>query len=531
MPISSIFSPSLTPIGEMIMYRLIPTKGLMIYVGLMKAGFYSKALSYSLLVMLFASISACQGDNKNSEEHDAVGYWSAPAYGQVIAITSSYTKTNNLYDYNTYHITDNSCIPESSETISFSDLSAYLVSDDFATELEIIEPGQTIVPGVRFERIDQLPVLCQPENISIVKGEAGYSFDPKTDLDIFWSTLDQHYLDFSLSNTNWAEIYEQAILELSEIESEEELFNLFSIMITPLQDTHNFIAIGTINDGDEDDFSVSYKPDFVDILLDEFLQENELDEVRTEDQAAAANQYIGDQLDIYTDTIFSYANESTVDIVLDDNIAWFITDDNIGYLMINAMANFEDDDADLEDDLEVVTQVMDTALMALKDVNGLIIDVRLNEGGQDEVSMLIAQRFMSARQHVYSKQARLGSGRTPLVDVYLDPATENQYLGPIVLLSSATTVSAAEVFILAMRNLPNVTIIGESTQGAFSDVFLNRVTSDIAFGFSNEYYLSSTGEWFEHQGIPVDIEVPFLTLEQREQERDYAMEEALGRLQ
>jgi C-terminal processing protease CtpA/Prc len=145
--------------------------------------------------------------------------------------------------------------------------------------------------------------------------------------------------------------------------------------------------------------------------------------------------------------------------------------------------------------------------------------------------MLIAQRFMSVRQHVYSKQARLGSGRTPLIDVYLDPLPANQYLGPIVILSSASTVSAAEVFILAIRNLPNVTIVGESTQGAFSDVSMSRVTSDIVFGFSNEYYLSRTGEWFEHQGIPVDIEVPFLTLEQREQERDYAIEEALRLLQ
>jgi hypothetical protein len=517
------------------MYRLIPTKGLMTYVGKMKIGFCSRVLSYSVLAMLFAAVTACQSDNKNSDEHpDAhatVGYWSAPAYGQVITIASSDTRTNSLYDYNTYHVTDHSCIPESSGTLSYSDLSSNLISDDFATELELIEPGQTIVPGVRFERIDQLPTLCQPENITIVKGEAGYSFDPKTDLDIFWNTLDQRYLDFSLSDTNWAEIYELAISELNEIESEEELFNLFSYMITPLQDAHNIIAIGTINGGDEDDFSVSYKPDFVDILLNEFLQDNELDELQTDDQAAAANQYIDGQLDIYLETIFSYANESTVDDAADGDITWFITDGNIGYLMIKAMANFEDDDADLVDDLQVVTEAMDSALMALKDVQGLIIDVRLNEGGQDEVSMLIAQHFISARQHVYSKQARLGNGRTPLIDVYLEPATENQYLGAIVLLSSATTVSAAEVFTLAMRNLPNVTIIGESTQGAFSDVSKSRVTSDIVFGFSNEYYFSSTGEWFEHQGIPVDIEVPFLTLEQREQERDYAIEEALGLLQ
>jgi len=42
----------------------------------------------------------------------------------------------------------------------------------------------------------------------------------------------------------------------------------------------------------------------------------------------------------------------------------------------------------------------------------------------------------------------------------------------------------------------------------------------------NEYYLSSNGDWYEGQGIPVAAEIPFMTLEEREEEEDFGLEAA-----
>lgn len=515
---------------------LLTTKKTSSYCKNMNAVFLFKRGRYLFLGLFLALVAGCDDNTKvidpqgKNKQHAAMGYWLAPAYGQVMAITSLDENTQNNYLYRVYHVTNETCVPGDSEVFSYNELSAYLFGENFTQHLTLIEPGQTITPGIQFERTDQLPSICNQENLSVVKGDAGYSFNPELDFEIFWNSFNQYYVDFSLSDTDWNEIYQDAIPELDEIESEEDLFELFSLMITPLHDAHNNLAIGTINNGDEDDFSVSYKPDYVEILLDEFLTIEDLEELQTQEQAQAANQYIQSQLDIYNETILAYAKEETAEEAADNDFTWFITNENIGYLSISSMANFLDSDSDLKDDIQVLTQILNRALTALKDVNGLIIDVRMNGGGHDEISMLIAQRFMANSGHVYSKQARLGNDRTPLLNVYLEPASDNQYLGPIVVLTSASTASAAEVFALAMGSFVNVSIMGESTQGAFSDVLTSRVTSDIVFGLSNEYYLSTTGQWFEHIGIPVEPQIPFLTSEQREQKRDYALEEALKHL-
>ena len=81
-----------------------------------------------------------------------------------------------------------------------------------------------------------------------------------------------------------------------------------------------------------------------------------------------------------------------------------------------------------------------------------------------------------------------------------------------------------------MRELPNVTIIGDATQGVFSDVMTWQLPNGFEIGLSNEFYLSTDGDWFEGQGVPVDIEVPFFTRENREQEVDAGIEAAVAHL-
>ena len=53
---------------------------------------------------------------------------------------------------------------------------------------------------------------------------------------------------------------------------------------------------------------------------------------------------------------------------------------------------------------------------------------------------------------------------------HVEPSKRARYLGPVYLLTSDVTLSAAEVFALYMRALPNVIHVGETTRGAFSDM-------------------------------------------------------------
>jgi C-terminal processing protease CtpA/Prc len=112
------------------------------------------------------------------------------------------------------------------------------------------------------------------------------------------------------------------------------------------------------------------------------------------------------------------------------------------------------------------------------------------------------------------------------VDVYLSPRGR-QYLGPVLLLTSASTVSGGEVFALAMRSLPQVTLLGEPTQGAFSDVLEKRLTNGYAVGLANEYYLDPEGRSFETLGVPVDVEVVQFDAQQRRAGIDPSIEAAV----
>ena len=53
---------------------------------------------------------------------------------------------------------------------------------------------------------------------------------------------------------------------------------------------------------------------------------------------------------------------------------------------------------------------------------------------------------------------------------HVEPSKRARYVGPVYLLTSDVTLSAAEVFALYMRALPNVVHVGGTTRGAFSDM-------------------------------------------------------------
>ena len=102
-------------------------------------------------------------------------------------------------------------------------------------------------------------------------------------------------------------------------------------------------------------------------------------------------------------------------------------------------------------ELSVLEASLEEALNDLQYTNGLIIDIRRNSGGHDFISLAIASKFTDQEIFAYQKQARLGSARTPLQEVHISPRGDFQYVNPIVLLTSASTLSAAEVFTMTMK--------------------------------------------------------------------------------
>lgn len=186
-----------------------------------------------------------------------------------------------------------------------------------------------------------------------------------------------------------------------------------------------------------------------------------------------------------------------------DNVAWGRLPSGIGYLSLMACQGLSEDAGGCTD-VAVVTAVLDRVLADLAGVRGIIVDLRFNDGGWDRVALALAARFAARQQPGFTKQAvRSGIGLQPQT-IEVTPATEPRHTGPVAVLTSDMTASAAEVATLALRALPNTRSFGSLTYGGLSDPFTYRLPNGWKGTVSNEIYRAIDGQVFENVGIPPD---------------------------
>lgn len=107
-----------------------------------------------------------------------------------------------------------------------------------------------------------------------------------------------------------------------------------------------------------------------------------------------------------------------------------------------------------------------------------------------------------------AKKAVANGDWTALQDISIE-GRSNAYQGPVYLLTSRNTISAAETFSLAMRELPQVTLVGTRTYGSLSDSLGRMLPNGWIVSLSNEIYQSPAGEVFEAKGIAPDVKVEY----------------------
>lgn len=209
-------------------------------------------------------------------------------------------------------------------------------------------------------------------------------------------------------------------------------------------------------------------------------------------------------LDNYFGAVLRGAEGTTTDA--NGAVVYRLLAPGLGYLTISQMSV---DDADDDQQTTIMGAAIDRAIASFGDAGHLIIDVRANSGGHDMVSLAIAGRFTDRARVAYTKHARYGTRTTTERTVIVQPQGVKPYLGKVLLLTSRYTASAAETFSLMMRESPSVTIIGENTSGAFSDIFFRQLPNGMFFGLSNEIYRTADGQVYEGLGVPPTIPVPF----------------------
>ena len=294
------------------------------------------------------------------------------------------------------------------------------------------------------------------------------SHNPVTIFEELWSQFDQQYAGFELRNVDWNQLHEKYSAKISEQTTKEALFETCCEMLRELNDAH--VSLIDESGPVKKRCNANNFPDSTTI----FKRFTEKKFYQMVDRTLMSKGFSP----LLKSQVISYANSG-----------------NIGYIRIAGMSKN--------------SKGLNSALDALKHTNGLIIDIRLNPGGTDQYLYQIAGRFADQRRVGHYLKTRIkGLDRfTEVEAMYLKPSGKYQYKQPIIILTSDFTASAAEVFTLAMKQLPNVTIMGDRTNGAMSHMLPIRLSNGWRVSLSNQITYSADMRNYEGVGIPPDIKI------------------------
>lgn len=169
---------------------------------------------------------------------------------------------------------------------------------------------------------------------------------------------------------------------------------------------------------------------------------------------------------------------------------------DIGYVLIGSWGKGRDP-------IERVLEAMAT----LSDVEGWIIDVRVNQGGDDRWARLIASRFATEPVVFDKHRFRAGDGYGPWEERLLYPDAEPADTRKVVVLQGPLCMSSNEGFIATMRVLPNVTTVGLTSRGATRNPGPLFLSEDVIVMSSRWEAALPDGSLIEDAGIPPGVVV------------------------
>jgi len=325
---------------------------------------------------------------------------------------------------------------------------------------------------------------------------------PLENFEAFWKLFHDNYAFFEHKKINWDSIGQVHRPLVNSNTTDEELFDTFCEMIKSLEDSH----VNLITKNPEKEFSAEKKSRIKEELkphegkirkmfqemIVETLSKNDFKEMKT----------IGKEWNGFP-------------------LFWYGDNGKVGYLRIGRCFNH------ILFKRFGIKKKLNTIFKSFDGLESIIIDIRMNPGGTDEFSKAVAGRLTDKKVVAYHKQTRTSSNTFGELDThYVEPKGKDKFLKPVYLLTNDKSISAADVMALMMAELENVTIIGENSNGSYSDIFAKKLPNKWTVTLSNQRYLSTSMENYEGTGTPVDLEVKNMR-ENYEKKKDLILLEAL----
>ncbi|ABG60581.1 S41 family peptidase [Cytophaga hutchinsonii] len=281
--------------------------------------------------------------------------------------------------------------------------------------------------------------------------------DPVENFEYLWKQCDEKYSFFEINNIDWNAIHDTYRAQITDGMSKEDQFIVMGNMLNELKDGH----VNLLSDFNISDYHFDWKG-----------PQNITPRVVYE-------HYIGQ--DGYLNSPFQH------------NFVGGGTD--VGYIIFSTFPGTMTDDQ------------IDFILNRYKDTKGLIIDVRQNGGGAATDMTRLVSHFMGSESTVYRTRIKEGKGHndfTALEDIKIKPSDGTKYTKPVYLLTDRGTFSSGSFFTTAMRSLPHVTVMGDTTGGGMGLPNGGQLPNGWTYRFSVTQTWDMDGNLYEN-GIPPDV--------------------------
>lgn len=269
--------------------------------------------------------------------------------------------------------------------------------------------------------------------------EDEYSNTPSGNFDALWTILDEHYCFFpekqELYGVDWNECRQRYKAMLTPSMTREQLFEVCGKMLNELRDGHVNLS-SSFNTARYWEWFEAFPVNYSDSIM---------------------RRYIG------------------TDYRLTCGIRYCILPDNIGYMYIPSF------------DTSVGQGNLDAIFSYLALCDGLIVDVRNNEGGLLQTAQDIAASFINEKTVVGYMSHKTGKGHSSFsapAKIELTPSEGIRWQKQVCVLTNRRTYSAANAFVMYLKDLPLVTVIGDRTGGGAGMPFLNELPNGWTVRFS-----------------------------------------------
>jgi carboxyl-terminal processing protease len=302
--------------------------------------------------------------------------------------------------------------------------------------------------------------------------------DPERNFEALWKTFHNRYPFFELRKVDWKRQYDIYGPMVTSETTDDELFDIFCQMLDPLDDGHVELRGKIRGDRKERYFNPEPKPRF----WQEFTKREIKQLFKTTEKTLVVNG-------------FGRPAETR---------AWMLhycRSRSFAYIRILELEGIKK---------RRLTVALDRISRDFKSLDGIIIDIRNNPGGDDSTGITIINRFCDRKRVAFHRRTKIGPGDddfTALKTWHIKPQGDVQFTGPIVLLTCDSVFSGGEAFALAIRQLPHVTIIGDHTNGIFSYQLEKKLPNGWRYNLSYQKYFSADMVCYEGKGVPADIKL------------------------